>query len=543
MDKVKDVFGSGNICAVCKKFNKCQASGGTRINRMIVRHMIIHYELVVSEEKTLSPDPAVQSINSSTTVDSAMTVPKDTERISIQEIESYIEQTSAYIKDLTLNDCATYSENKLWQECEQFFKTNYSDCVKCQRGHDSATCLRMHVTEAHYANTAIELFGDDSACPICEKLVLNVSEQQDNDLKDKCIKEHMSQHLEEFILGKARFLLLKASESMLKNSREENVESNVKYSIGNMCGSTFSNEKVPFTIQVVTQYEMQTKQLIQENKMSRKERRKFERLRYKFSISNPLWQDCQNYFKRSYPSCNQCQAGHKTPYDMRRHLTFFHYKKLSVRRFGKGYTCPICEKLVVASHVAKWVQNYMIIVHMSLHLHAFIPDEEARDLLLKAKRGKRKGFVMEKPRFVPYMNMHQTKNDTSVSATDKQEETSNFNDQKTLFRNDNSTSSHNKGYVGSQDIEMTTSSIDCKISEFKKESPCDLKVSDSSMTTQTEARSIVGSVLSSVIESACSIASKSQVAASDEEMAHDDTCPDDEEISFRLPISSDIILR
>ncbi len=105
---------------------------------------------------------------------------------------------------------------------------------------------------------------------------------------------------------------------------------------------------------------------------------------------DPAWQDCEDYFRKKYRSCLKCQAGHKMPFNLRRHITTIHETEMALGLFGKDAKCSICKKVSVPLDGKKFMRKHMIKMHMAIHLELFIQDVEARRLLLKAKESKKK---------------------------------------------------------------------------------------------------------------------------------------------------------
>ncbi len=94
--------------------------------------------------------------------------------------------------------------------------------------------------------------------------------------------------------------------------------------------------------------------------------------------SESRWLNFVEYFRKKYPDCQQCKIGSKRP----RHLSLVHYGELAIEAFGKGQVCRICKRRVVGK---RGDQKIVVKQHMAVHLEQFIPDNEARQLLQKAK--------------------------------------------------------------------------------------------------------------------------------------------------------------
>ncbi len=120
-------------------------------------------------------------------------------------------------------------------------------------------------------------------------------------------------------------------------------------------------------------------------------------------MSNPLWIDCEKYFRARHPSCKRCKAGHKNPSQLKQHLAYMHYQEAAILQFGSGSDCLICKNYSVPPNAnAKGLRIHLKKLHMGAHLELLIEDEKARSLLLKANSSgpwstsKRKGPTSRK---------------------------------------------------------------------------------------------------------------------------------------------------
>ncbi len=373
VERTLSLYGSGNICGVCKQVNRHSFRTSMNKRRQIVRHMIKHFDVVFAEEVEYLNSHLNKGIDS-TSGDINTDSQESTRVVEMQkhttERALTLEKGSAHAP---ITDDARYKLNPLWQECEQFFKTSYPNCQNCQKGHDSASSLKIHLTLVHYGNSAIELFGESSKCPICELMVVPESGQQDQTL---IIKNHMSLHLENFILGKGKILLQMATEAM---SKLDDLH---------LCQSEPSSTKCLKNKAVKKLEKHQNVQTYPDSNVSKHPLKNGKPLQKKSStlvMSDPASQECQNYFRNQYPSCDACIRGHKTYQEMKRHMTYNHYPELAVSLFKNSRNCPICQSAIVVPDSKKWQQIYQIKMHMTTHLELFIPDQEARTLLMKVK--------------------------------------------------------------------------------------------------------------------------------------------------------------
>ncbi len=110
-----------------------------------------------------------------------------------------------------------------------------------------------------------------------------------------------------------------------------------------------------------------------------------------------MWQDCQEYFKNKYSSCQTCKVGHSNFAKLKCHLASVHYSKRAIECFGPSNTCPICQNFSIKPIGDPQIKQ--IKRHMGCHLEDFIPDEKARAHLNNMKTTK--GNIMPAKRKPP----------------------------------------------------------------------------------------------------------------------------------------------
>ncbi len=368
-DEAYRQFGTGNVCAKCNDYTVQPKTGhkSTGSHYHIQRHMKkVHLESLLSGR-------AKQFF--SHVLGFGKNVSHDNNKLlqerNVLNEENLVIKLDPFdyicepIKVPPLNERDLESvANQSLLECQMHFRNIYPNCQTCQQSYASIANLKLHLTNAHYGRSAIELFNNGSDCPFCEETVLPQLSGSGKSLKEKkAIKEHMSMHLEEFVVGKAKDILQKASEVMLKcvseNSGKQDVQRDLK------CQDNI--ERKSEGIQTNAAQESNASKRGQKSKML-----------------SPLWQDCENFFKAKYLSCKKCKKGHKNPNLLRLHLARMHYDEVTIRQFGNGENCPICKNFSIPPNVKRWQRNHRIKSHMAIHLESYIPDDEAKTLLLKA---------------------------------------------------------------------------------------------------------------------------------------------------------------
>ncbi len=342
-------FGSGNVCNMCKQY-KIPAKGRKvlhfRVNSFIQRHMRAHLTQLMSGKAKLLLENAIGSTPVVADIASPFKTPSmKTETHTLPEIANTkmeVEQVTSH-KEIVSKKLPSQAKENVTDsgvalhDCLQYFKQMNSNCKLCQRGHRSMIRLKRHLTRAHYGRSAIELFGRGPACPICNDLVLSNEPCNKITIKEKkTIKDHMSAHLEEFIVGKAKNVLQKASEALPKH-------------LPTSPGKKNAQTKKP------------------------------DGRRTKLA-----WLDCERYFKEKYPSCKVCRAGFSGLSAVRIHVSYSHCEERPIELFGGGRNCSICMDYPVPQKTPS-SRSHHIKQHMGKHLELFIQDEQARELLLKAK--------------------------------------------------------------------------------------------------------------------------------------------------------------
>ncbi len=200
-------FGSDNTCLICNDYSLPPVTTPKNPKSFLIkRHMTQHLEHVLPEKAKLLFLRAVKY--DSHFLKGIKT--QDCSSITKNIKQSTPEQPTEFKEVPQLGN--TKSHPSLLA-CEKYFRDLYQNCNPCKRGHDSLSALKLHLTLAHYSNAVIELFGNDTVCPICCETVLRTKEIG-TVVCNKIIKEHMSQHLEEFTFGKARLLLQKATRAL-----------------------------------------------------------------------------------------------------------------------------------------------------------------------------------------------------------------------------------------------------------------------------------------------------------------------------------------
>ncbi len=89
-----------------------------------------------------------------------------------------------------------------------------------------------------------------------------------------------------------------------------------------------------------------------------------------------MWEDCLEYFKDKYPSCDVCNIGHSNSQKLKKHLSIMHYSKSALKHFGKGTKCQICNNFSIKRNNSS--PAIQIKRHMACHLQDLIDDEKAR---------------------------------------------------------------------------------------------------------------------------------------------------------------------
>ncbi len=280
-----NLFGSGNTCAICKKFSTDNSYSKNRTTA-IKLHMKAHLALLLTDDRE-------------------------------KELLKFI--SKSYLNS---------KPSLTWGDCQEYFKNKFPLCDTCKIGHESYDQLRYHLIEKHYLKQAIEIFGTNTTCPICQSFSIDPL----GGSPIERIKKHMKCHLEDFVPDEEarthlRNLKLFKKAKKIPSSTELSVQKPVKKSA---------------------------------------------------SI-----QDCENYFRDKYPSCKACQKGHSTFTSMKRHLTKFHYQSRAMSLFGTGSTCKICGNYST-KRSKTWSRSDQIKSHMAAHLEHFIVEDEANSLLLKA---------------------------------------------------------------------------------------------------------------------------------------------------------------
>ncbi len=274
-------FGSGDTCAVCNKFST-DASYSKKRTNAIKLHMKAHLDLLLTDERE---------------------------------------------KDLLTFISKSYLNSKpslTWEDCQEYFRNKFPSCDTCKNGHESYCHLRYHLLRKHYLKQAIDIFGTNTICPICQSFSIDPH----GDSPIERIKEHMKCHLEDFVPDEKarthlRNLKLFKKAKTIPASREKPVKKSASI------------------------------------------------------------QDCERYFSDKYPSCKACQKGHACFASMKRHLSTTHYKSRAMNLFGTGRTCNICRKYST-KRSKTWSRSDQVKTHMAAHLEHYIVEDKAKDLLLKA---------------------------------------------------------------------------------------------------------------------------------------------------------------
>ncbi len=386
-----ELFGGGNDCPVCDKtivptVSEIVDSSVSNKEQLIKEHMSHHLEkFVVGQAKGI--------------------LQKATEDLPQQQI--YITTNVSYLHD-----------------CLMYFKDKYPECQACQCGHKSLASLKLHLATAHYGGTAVELFGGGNACPLCES---KIDDSASVPIRERCIQEHMSHHLEKFVVGKAKSFLQKATEAQAQQPKgiltkvsNDQIVPCVEKVAEKKSSVHVKAEKpempLPESSQVshlqdrekvhkesskaeapILRTRLQRKVKVEPCKTSKSqtenvqvEMKKMERM------PKNLWEECQEYFRNKYPSCKMCRAGHRTLCRLKRHITAIHYASFATSLFGEGVMCNFCKKMSIPLDLQGFVRRHLIKNHMSVHLELFIQDEKARTLLRSCKKNISKHVVSTK---------------------------------------------------------------------------------------------------------------------------------------------------
>ncbi len=276
-------FGSGDTCAVCKKFS-INASCYKGRSNAIKSHMKAHLNILLTNEK------------------------------------------EKYMLKLVSKSYINSRPGLMWKDCQEYFKNIFSSCDICKIGHENYDQLRYHLLTKHYLKQAIESFGTSTTCSICKKVSIDPL----GDSPIEKVKKHMKCHLEDFIPDEE-------ARTHLSNLKQFKKAKNISAS------TVQKPVKKPAPIK-----------------------------------------DCEMYFSDKFPSCKACEKGHARYASMKQHLTKKHYNDKAMKLFGTGIACQICQKYSTQLNTP-WPIPEQIVSHMATHLEDFIPEDEARELLLKAK--------------------------------------------------------------------------------------------------------------------------------------------------------------
>ncbi len=245
------------------------------------------------------------------------------------KVEKVAETPAVQIEaEYTLSRPGPIGPGSPWQEAQDYFRNKYPGCRTCRNGQTMPKNMRRHLTFMHCGQSAVEAFGKGNVCSVCNKFSI-----QAHGKPTEQIKNHMVVHLEEFIPDqRAREVLLKIR---LK-----------KYSPHRGTNSHIIAEK---------------------------------RARQSIHLA-----DCKRYFQDKHPSCQGCRMNHARLPRLLRHLTIVHYGERAIEIFGKSGSCSLCNAFCATPSDTSWAMVAKIKHHMATHLQQFVPDERARDLLLRA---------------------------------------------------------------------------------------------------------------------------------------------------------------
>ncbi len=276
-----ELFGSGNTCAICKKFSTRHSHYKYR-STSIKCHMKAHLALCFPDERG-----------------------------------------KELLKLLGNRNVSSCKFSTMWQDLQEYFKNKYPSCETCKIGHKRLVDLKRHLVIMHYPKLAIKCFGKSITCSICK----NFSIKPTSSSSIIQMKKHMSCHIQDFI-----------------------PDEEAKAYLNNIISAT---RKPP------------------EQKPAKKK---------------APYQDCEDYFRSKYPSCQTCKSGHVNFQKLKRHMTVKHCDDRALKMFGTGSSCTVCHNFSVkVSQSGEWTNNLQIKCHMAIHLELFIADDKAKDLLLKAK--------------------------------------------------------------------------------------------------------------------------------------------------------------
>ncbi len=274
-------------------------------------------------------------------------------------------------------------DEEQWKTCKSFFKQKFPACQKCQGGHKTSEAMLVHLTASHFCAEAMAAFGNNKSCPMCDETLMPHKES----FWQYSILAHMAKHLDQFVPDEETRTILKGTS---KEENRENVEIKEETRSNNKKRKCSERKDTKVAVKKTTiKREPKTdcsppKQVKVKFQFSKKSRDK-PIVKRKQKLS--LYQDCQEYFQQKYPSCQTCQKGFENPKDLKRHLSMIHFCKRAIRIFGKGNACSLCNDFSVESskEKPKGLSERIKKFHAAKHLEQFIPDKQAKDLLLRAK--------------------------------------------------------------------------------------------------------------------------------------------------------------
>ncbi len=292
-------------------------------------------------------------------------------------------------------------DTPLWQACSGYFQRQFPACHKCQTGHEEPLAMLVHLTASHYQKEALLAFGTNDKCTTCEE---NLPTHKES-FRQYYVISHMARHLDQLVTGEAKDFLLQAmgigsndSKKMEEKCDSAGAEEELPVPQNGIMTSDMSDKIVPGTS---VDNLCKTRDNVKSSADTKQEndsvplRGTFENQQLginslevevtKEDKVNSLWQDCQDHFRSVYPSCQTCKSGHRDAWIMTRHVTFVHCGKGALRLFGEGNACSLCQSFVLGPSKSTGGRANQIKSHMATHLEQFIPDEETKVLLLKAK--------------------------------------------------------------------------------------------------------------------------------------------------------------
>ncbi len=278
-------------------------------------------------------------------------------------------------------------ESPHWKACANFFRMLFPACHKCQGGHSTPEAMLLHLTASHYHQEALAAFGRGQTCPVCNKSLM----PQKQSHRQHYILCHMAEHIVQFAPQEAKFKLKLVLEIDNENETQER-----KYieSVAEKQFSPITITKVPCMYSDDSGSGSNAKGRWKANILHSVTNKKPDKMKTRQKTNNPqnthvhsesLWQECVLHFKKIYPSCKTCQREPESMRALKKHLTTIHYGDKAMRLFGKGRTCPICSKTLIVSSGQTKLRVGDIKNHMATHLEQFIQDDQARNLLLRAR--------------------------------------------------------------------------------------------------------------------------------------------------------------